>query len=112
MADARVWKVRARKTYADETNHVIVGEIVEEAPQYLKMRCRTFHFKRPMVNASIAASEPRVRLFPWSAIAYVTEILEPIDWERARAQLDEKGDVVLKTASGTDKAPIREGLDS
>ncbi len=111
MAATKIWKARMRKAYADETNHVVVGEVIEENPLYLKMRCRTFHFKRPMVNANITTSEIKVRLFPWQEIAYVTELPDSSDWERAAAGLDEKGDVVLQPAAGSVGIRLKEGLD-
>jgi hypothetical protein len=101
-----------RKSYAEETNHVVVGEVLEVTPTYLKMRCRAFHFKRPMVNANIVTSEIKVRLFPWQAVAYVTELPESLNWERAAAVLDAKGDVVLTPAESSQAVALREGLDS
>ena len=111
MATTKIWKARMRKAYADETNHVVVGEVVEENPLYLRMRCRAFHFKRPTVNANIATSETKVRLFPWSAVAYMTELPEELDWEQATAGLDEKGDVVLQPTAGEQSVRLKEGLD-
>ena len=111
MATTKIWKARMRKAYADETNHVVVGEVVEEYPLYLKMRCRAFHFKRPMVNANIVTSETKVRLFPWPAVAYMTELPEELDWEQASAGLDEKGDVVLQPSAGAQSVRLKEGLD-
>ena len=35
MAATRIWKARMKKSYADETNHVIVGEVLEENPIFL-----------------------------------------------------------------------------
>jgi hypothetical protein len=91
---------------------VVVGEVIEETPLYLKLKCRAFHFKRPMVNANINTSDIKVRLFPWAQISYITELTESPDWERATAVLDEKGDVVLKPATGTRSISLKEGLDS
>jgi len=101
-----------RKAYADATNHVVVGEVLEENPMYLRMRCRAFHFKRPTMNANIVTSEIKVRLFPWAQISYVTELPDSPDWERAVAALNEKGEVVLKPATGSQSISLREGLDS
>ena len=111
MATTRIWKARMRKAYSDATNHVVVGEVLEENPLYLKMRCRAFHFKRPTMNANIVASEAKVRLFPWEQLSYVTELPESTDWERAVAGLNEKGDVVLKPAAGSESIDLKEGLD-
>jgi hypothetical protein len=111
MAATRIWKVRMRKAYADATNHVVVGEVIEENPLYLRMRCRAFHFKRPTMNANIVTSDVKVRLFPWEQISYITELPDSSDWERADAGLDEKGDVVLKPAAGSENISLKEGLD-
>jgi hypothetical protein len=111
MAETKIWKARMRKAYTDETNHVVVGEVIEENPLYLKMRCRAFHFKRPTVNANITTSEIKVRLFPWEEISYITELPESLDWERASAGLDEKGDVVLQPSAGALSVRLKEGLD-
>jgi hypothetical protein len=108
---AKIWKARMKKAYADETNHVVVGEVLEENPAYVRMRCRAFHFKRPTMNANIVTSDIKVRLFPWDEISYVTELPETLDWERAAAELDEKGDVVLKRAAGEQNVRLKEGLD-
>lgn len=107
MDVTKIWKARMRKAYADETNHVVVGEVLEETP----LRCRAFHFKRPTMNANIVTSEVKVRLFPWGQISYITELPDSSDWEQAIAWLDEKGDVVLKPAAGSQSISLKEGLD-
>ena len=111
MATTRIWKARMKKSYADETNHVIVGEVLEENPIYLKMRCRAFHFKRPTSSTNIVTSETKVRLFPWERFSYITELPESTYWEEAVAGLDEKGDVILRPAAGEENIDLKEGLD-
>lgn len=111
MADTKIWKARMKKAYADETNHVVVGEVSEENQLYLKMRCRAFHFKRPTTSASIVTSEAKVRLFPWERFSYITELPDTTDWEGAVAELDQKGDVILRPAAGEEKIDLKEGLD-
>jgi len=63
------------------------------------------------MNANIVTSDVKVRLFPWGQISYVTELPDSSDWERAAAGLDEKGDVVLKPAAGSQSISLKEGLD-
>lgn len=111
MAATRIWKARMKKFYADATNHVVIGEVLDENSLYLKMRCRAFHFKRPTVNTNISASEVKVRLFPWEQLSYVTELPEGVDWERGVAVLDENGNIVLKPAAGAQSIDLKEGLD-
>jgi hypothetical protein len=111
MAETKIWKARMKKSYADETNHVVVGEVLEENSLYLKMRCRAFHFKRPTIGANIVTSEVKVRLFPWERFSYITELPEYTDWEGAVAGLDEKGDVILRPVAGDGNIDLKEGLD-
>ena len=111
MADTKIWKARMKKAYADEINHVVVGEVLEENQLYLKMRCRAFHFKRPTISANIVTSEAKVRLFPWERFSYITELPESTDWEGAVPGLDEKGDVILRPAAGEENIDLKEGLD-
>ena len=111
MAATRIWKARMKKSYADETNHVVVGEVLEENPLYLRMRCRAFHFKRPTSSTNIVTSQTKVRLFPWERFSYITELPESTDWEGAAAGLDDKGDVILRPVAGKENIELKEGLD-
>jgi hypothetical protein len=112
MATTKIWKVRMRKTYSDETNHVVIGEVLEENPLYLKMRCRVLHFKRPTMKTHVTMSDTKVRIFPWATISYGTEHPDSPDWERATVGLDEKGDVVLEPAGNSQGINLKEGLDN
>jgi len=111
MTQNSVCKVRIRKNYAEATNHVVVGEVLEMNDVYLKVRCKTYHFRRPIHSASIQTSDTKVRIFPWSTIAYITELPEEVRWENAEAKLDKKGDVVLEPADGV-MVNLKETLDS
>jgi hypothetical protein len=52
-----------------------------------------------------------VRLFPWERFSYITELPDSTDWEGAVAELDHKGDVVVRPAVGHDSIDLKEGLD-
>ncbi len=104
--DKRIWKVRIKKAYPDATNHIIVGEVLEINPNYIRMRCKAYHFKK-LLQASaqlqastgpggIFVSDTKIRAFPWHVISYVTELPEDFNWEDAAVELTERGDIILK----------------
>ena len=98
--DKKVWKVRIKKAYADATNHIVVGEVLETTPIYIKLKCRAYHFKKPMQASSgpggIFVSDTKVRIFPWQVISYITELPEDFNWEDAVVELTERGEIILK----------------
>ena len=112
MVDKKIWKIRTKKLYAEETNHVIVGELLEQNPLYVKIRCKSFHFKRPTHPSGIVTSEIKTRLFPWDTIAYIAELPENLQWEQAKAEFSNKGDIVLKPQIGSEEISLKEALDS
>lgn len=91
-----IWKIRAEKPYAGATNHVIVGELVEETDRYVRMRCRTFHFGKPVATAQVHVGGIKTRLFPWHTIAYVTVLAPDFPWKEAAPELTESGDIVFR----------------
>lgn len=107
----RVWKVRIKKLYPTATNHVVVGEVLEETVNYVKMRCRAFHFHRPTSSSSIISGDIGVRVFPWSSIAYATEIDADSSWEHVQASLDENFNVVLALPAGRLEMGLSDALD-
>jgi hypothetical protein len=112
MTDKKIWKIRTKKLYAEETNHVVVGELIEMNAFYVKMRCRTFHFKRPTQSSGIIVGEIKTRLFPWDTISYIAELPENLQWETAKAEFSQKGDIVLKPQTGSDEISLKEALDA
>lgn len=82
--------------YPEATNHYIIGEILEENEVYIKLRCKTFHFKKPLTNKEIYISDVKTRIFPWNTISYILEIPYDFNWEEAVPFIDEKGEIVLK----------------
>jgi hypothetical protein len=92
----KIWKVRIKKEYPEATNHIAVGKIIDETPYYLKLECKTFHFKRPTLSAGIFTGAKKIRIFPWTMIAYASELPENFNWEEAKPFLTEHGDIKLK----------------
>ncbi len=107
----RVWKVRIRKPYDTATNHVVVGEVLEETANYVRMRCRAFHFHRPTHNSSIISGDIGIRVFPWASISYATELADDSSWEHVEASLDENFNVVLALRAGRLEVGLSDALD-
>ncbi|MEO0085977.1 MAG: hypothetical protein ABIK37_05040 [candidate division WOR-3 bacterium] len=110
MTEKQIWKVRIRKAYAEETTHVVVGEVVEQNSVWVKLRCRAVHFRRPTMDAHVRLSEVKMRIFPWNTIAYVTVLPAGLEWERAKVTLTEHGDVVMNQR-GEAAVELTEKLD-
>ena len=98
--DKKIWKVRIKKAYADATNHIVVGEVLETTPLYIRMKCKAYHFKK-LVQAStgtggVFVSDIKTRIFPWHVISYITELPDGFNWKGAVVELAERGDIILK----------------
>ncbi|NOZ64242.1 MAG: hypothetical protein GXO71_04815 [Caldiserica bacterium] len=110
MNEKKIWKVRIRKVYPEATNHIAVGEVIEENPSYVKMRCRTYHFKKLLTPQSkFVTSQIKVRIFPWETIAYATELPSSLHWEKAEVELMEDGDLLLKGKEKKEDVGIKGG---
>ena len=99
--DKKIWKARIKKAYADATNHIVVGEVLEATPLYIRMKCKAYHFKKPIQTtdkqpAGIFVSDAKVRIFPWQVISYITELPEDFNWEEAVVELTGRGEIILK----------------
>ena len=85
----QIVKVRWVKPYDSAQNHICIGEVVEETPQYLKVLGRTFHFRKPVNARTVQASNPKIRWIPWNRIEVVTELHPDTDWRNLQLKLDE-----------------------
>lgn len=86
---AKVVKIRWVKPYEGAQNHICIGEVLEESPNYLKVFGKTFHFRKPQGHAkAVQYSSPKTRWIPWSRIEVVTELPEGIDWRNIRFTVD------------------------
>ena len=91
----KIVKVRMGKEYPQARNHVAVGEVLEEHPQYLRMCCQTYHFGKYKNEGNVKTGGIRVRCFPWGRIAVITELSRDIPWEKTNFKLNEDGKLVL-----------------
>jgi hypothetical protein len=84
----KVVKVRWVKPYESARNHICIGEVVEETPQYLKVLGRTYHFRKPTNLKAIKASQVKTRWIPWGRIEVVTELHPDTDWRNLELHVD------------------------
>jgi hypothetical protein len=92
----RVWKVRIVKEYPEAHNHLIVGEVVEEGPVWVKLRCRTYHFGRSVERPQdVKVGILSTRIIPWARVEIINELPEDFDYAGAKLVADGKGNVSL-----------------
>ena len=98
---SKIVKVRTEKEYPEAKNHVAIGEVLEETPQYLRIRCRAYHFGSYKTGQNTKQGEIQVRCFPWERIAVITELPQALQWEKANFKLNEEGKLVLDDSAQT-----------
>ena len=98
MAKAgKVWKIRVVKPYAEAHNHLIVGDILDETPTWIRLRGRTYHFGRTVQRVQDVKIGPTsVRIIPWHRVEIIHELPGSFDWEQASLLADRKGNIGLK----------------
>ena len=91
-----VWKIRTVKDYADAHNHIFVGLVVGITDNYVRIKCKTFHYGR-RVNASKDVREGayELRIIPWSRIEVINELSADFDVEQAKLMVDSSGAATL-----------------
>ena len=95
--EKKIVKVRQIKEYREARNHVLIGEVLEENERYLRLRCKTFHFRSGgyKTTGSIDVGKIKTRWIPWSMIAVVTELPSDFDWVAAKFKLDKSAKLNL-----------------
>ena len=93
----RIWKIRTVKDYPDAHNHIMIGEVLDETPTYLRVMGRTFHFGKSVNNLKdIQEGMLMVRVIPWVRIQVVHELPDSFDFANATLAMKKNGNVVLK----------------
>jgi hypothetical protein len=102
MLENKIIKVRFIKGYPEASNHLAVGVVLEENTAYLKLNCRTFHFRRLMQGQRnvIHEGEPCVRIIPWTRIEIIHELPDDTDWQAPKADMPD-GTLALANAHKT-----------
>ena len=101
----RVWKIRVVKPYAEAHNHVIIGDVLEETPTWIRVRGRTYHFGKTVQRIQdIKVGAKSVRIIPWSRVEVIHELPGSFEWDRGALVADGKGNIALK--QGDSVCPI------
>jgi hypothetical protein len=96
--EKRVVKVRQVKEYREAKSHVLIGEMLEENERYLRLRCKSFHFRTGSykTTGNVDVGKIKARWIPWSMIAVVTELPADFDWVTAEFKIDKDGKLILQ----------------
>ena len=111
MLEGKVVKLRWVKPYPTAHNHVAVGDVLQETPEYLVLLCRTYHFGNPVSGrkgalregayvCGVLQGEKSVRIIPWSRIEVINELPAETDWD-VKAHVDQTGLCYLANAQKT-----------
>ncbi|MFA6569347.1 MAG: hypothetical protein WCS96_14140, partial [Victivallales bacterium] len=81
----KIWKIRVIKEYKEAHSHLLVGEVLEETQNYVRLKCRTFHFGKCVqlakdINCGVVAE----RIIPWNRIEIINVNDPKFDYERAK----------------------------
>ena len=101
MLEGKVVKVRWVKSYPTAHNHVAVGCVLHEAPQYLVMLCKTYHFGNHIGERKgtlrqgeyvfgVLESEKSIRVIPWNRIEVINKLSTKTNWD-VKALIDQTG---------------------
>lgn len=91
-----VWKIRTVKDYPDAHNHVFVGEVKSLTDNYVRIKCKTFHYGR-RINAlkDVREGAYEMRIIPWSRIEIINELPAEFAVEQAKLMVDSSGATTL-----------------
>lgn len=91
-----VWKIRTVKDYPDAHNHIFVGQVLGVTDNYVRLKCKTFHYGR-MINAikDIREGAYEVRILPWNRIEVINELAENFEVDQAKLVVGKSGGAVL-----------------
>ena len=80
----KIVKVRTKKNYAEASNHVLIGEIVEFNKVFIRVKCRSFHYKYvTLTKDQVTEGSVDDRLVPWQNVECVNVLDASFDWEHA-----------------------------
>lgn len=89
----QVLKIRWIKPYADAHNHILVGQVLEDSPAWLKLVGRTIHYKNSFTT--FKQGPVGIRYVPWHRIEVIHELPSQCNW-RDHLVIDDNGNLVLK----------------
>lgn len=77
-------KLRTRKNYPDASNHVLVGSVIEFNDIFIRLKCRSFHYKQITLSSEhIVEGSVDDRVIPWSNVECMSVLPDEFLWEIA-----------------------------
>jgi translation initiation factor 1 (eIF-1/SUI1) len=91
-----IWKIRTVKDYKEANTHIVVGEILEQTPMWVRIEGRTYHFGK-LVNRveEIREGEFGIRIIPWNRVEIANELDKDFNCKKAVLKDYGKSGVVL-----------------
>ncbi|MBI9016226.1 MAG: hypothetical protein JEZ07_03085 [Phycisphaerae bacterium] len=84
-AEKQIWKVRTVKNYPDAHNHLMIGKVIEINKIYLRLECKTYHFRKNINSLKDIKTGPcEYRILPWSRIELINELSDNFDYKDAK----------------------------
>lgn len=87
-----IWKVLMVKEYADASNHLVVGQVLDVNQVFIRMECRAFHYRTPVLELNkVIEGEVNIRIIPWAKVE-CAKVLDPdMNWKEAQLVASDKG---------------------
>lgn len=78
---SNIWKVRSVKPYENASNHLFVGEVLNDNGVHLTMDCITFHYNK-LINGykDIMIGNLGQRIIPWNRIELANVLPEDFNF--------------------------------
>lgn len=97
----KVVRLRWVKNYSKAHNHIAIGLVVDETPNYIRLHCRVYHFG-PYAGGTraVVQSDASLRIVPWSRVEVIHELGEKVRWN-VKATFTDKGDCILMNEDRT-----------
>jgi hypothetical protein len=85
----KIWKIRTIKNYPEAHNHIFIGEVLNITDSYVRLKCRTYHFRRSVNGPKdIRIGEVGIRIIPWNRIEVINEIEPAFKYREAKLSLE------------------------
>jgi hypothetical protein len=92
IMENEIWKIRGKKYYQEAKNHIFIGKVMEVTPYFVRMCCRTFHFKK-IVNGmeDVIVGTVAERIIPWKSIEVINVLENDFKFKEAELKFDSAG---------------------
>ncbi len=91
-----IWKIRTVKNYSEASNHIIIGKVLSCNTAFIRLHCRTFHFRKNAHNPNdFRIGEEMIRIIPWSKVEIINELNSEFNYLNSELISGENDEVLL-----------------